>query len=130
MIRITIFYEHVQEMGPAAVPEEEIAKIAKTEEEAAGFPNETEFWWSIQNTELGGFAAPQLPVESSLSGADAIREAVLQNAYDRETQTMTLQCYLDVSRMQEALAASGEARFPLLVQMNVGEEERRSVSEC
>ena len=37
MIRITIFYEHVQEMGPAAVPEEEIAKIAKTPEEAAGF---------------------------------------------------------------------------------------------
>ena len=97
-----------------------------TEEEAAGFPNETEFWWSIPDSDIGGFAAPQLPADLSLSGEDAIREAVLAHAYDSETQTMTLQCWLDVDRIRETLAASSEESFPLQLQMKVGEEERRS----
>ena len=97
-----------------------------SEEEASGFPNHTEFRWCIQNTDVGGFAAPQLPVGQSLSGADAIRDAVMENAYDRETQTMTLQCYLDVNRIKEAMAASDTMSFPLLVQMLVGEEVHRT----
>ena len=97
-----------------------------SEEEAAAFPNQTEFWWKIQGTEIGGFAAPQLPAGSSLSGADAIREAVMANAYDRETQTMTLQCYLDVNRIREALAGSESGSFPLEVQMKSGDSEERT----
>ena len=97
-----------------------------SEEEAAAFPNQTEFWWKIQGTEIGGFAAPQLPAGSSLSGADAIREAVMANAYDRETQTMTLQCYLDVNRIREALAGSESGSFPLEVQMKSGDREERT----
>ncbi len=97
-----------------------------SEEEASGFPNQTEFWWCIQDTEIGGFAAPQLPVGLSLSGADAIRDAVMEYAYDRETRTMTLQCYLDVNRIKEALAASNTMSFPLSVQMIVGENEPKT----
>ena len=97
-----------------------------SEEEASGFPNQTEFWWSIQDTEIGGFAAPQLPAGESLSGADAIRKAVMENAYDRETRTMTLQCYLDVSRIKKALEDSDSGSFPLLVQMRVGEDVLRT----
>ena len=96
-----------------------------SEEEATGFPKQTEFRWSIQDMEIGGFAAPQLPVGQPLSGADAIRAAVMENAYDRETQTMTLQCYLDVNRIKEALAASDTMSFPLLVQMYIGEDVKR-----
>ena len=97
-----------------------------SEEEASGFPNQTEFRWYIQDTEIGGFAAPQLPVGQSLSGADAIRDAVMEYAYDRETRTMTLQCYLDVNRIKEAMADSDTTSFPLLVQMLIGEDVQRS----
>ena len=97
-----------------------------SEEEASGFPNQTEFRWCIRDKEIGGFAAPQLPVGQSLSGADAIRDAVMENAYDRETQTMTLQCYLDVNRIKEAMAPSDTMSFPLMVQMLVGEEVQRT----
>lgn len=95
-----------------------------SEEEASAFPNQTEFWWRIQGTEIGGFAAPQLPAGLSLSGADEIREAVIAHAYDRETQTMTLQCYLDVNRIQESLSVSKQESFPLVVLMKNGEDER------
>lgn len=97
-----------------------------SEEEASGFPNQTEFWWSIQDMEIDGFAAPQLPTDQSLSGADEIRDAVMENAYDRETQTLTLQCYLDVNRIKDALAASDTMSFPLLVQMRIGENVQRT----
>ncbi len=97
-----------------------------SEEEASGFPNQTEFWWSIQDTEIGGFAAPQLPAGESLSGADAIRKAVMENAYVRDSRTMTLQCYLDVSRIKKALEDSDSGSFPLLVQMRVGEDVLRT----
>ena len=97
-----------------------------SEEEASGFPDQTEFWWSIQDTEIGGFAAPQLPAGQSLSGADAIRKAVMENAYDRETRAMTLQCYLDVNRIKKALEGSHSGSFPLQVQMRVGEDVQRT----
>ena len=62
-------------------------------------------------------AGPQLPVGLSLSGEDAIREAVLENAYDEESQTMTLQCYIDVNFIEEAMAELGMENVPLQVQM-------------
>ena len=74
-----------------------------TKEEAARFPADVRFVWNVAGTEIGGFAGPQLPVGLSLSGEDAIREAVLENAYDEESQTMTLQCYIDVNFIEEAM---------------------------
>ena len=97
-----------------------------TEEEAARFPTDARFAWSIAGTEIGGFAGPQLPVERSLSGEEAIRKAVLESAYDKETQTMTLQCYIDVKFIEKAVAELGTENVPLQVHMIVGENEPRT----
>ncbi len=97
-----------------------------SEEEAAAFPDNARFIWRIEGTEIGGSAAPQLPVGVSLSGTEAIREAVLKDAYDRETRTMTLQCFISVDFLEKALADLGTDSVPLQIQMLVGEEEPRS----
>ena len=89
------------------------------EEDAGGFPKETSFSWSIDGTEIGGFAGPELPTNLTLNGKDEIREAVLQYAYDKETQTMMLQCYIDVSFIEQAKASLGTDSLPLLVHMTV-----------
>ena len=97
-----------------------------TEEEAARFPADTRFAWSIAGTEIGGFAGPQLPSELSLSGEEAVRRAVLENAYDEETQTMTLQCYVDVKFLEEAAAQLGTENVPLQVHLIAGENDTRT----
>ena len=94
-----------------------------SEEDAGGFPKQTSFSWSIDGTEIGGFAGPELPTSLSLSGQDEIREAVLQYAYDKETQTMTLQCYIDGNFIEQARSALGTDSLPLLVHMTVGQDE-------
>ena len=94
-----------------------------SEEDASSFPDNTRFSWSIPGTEIGGFAGPQLPVGLSVSGTDAIREAVLEHAYDRETQTMTLQCYVDVNFIETAKASLGTDSLPLQVNMTSGEND-------
>lgn len=94
-----------------------------SEEDAGGFPKQTSFSWSIDGTEIGGFAGPELPTSLSLSGQDEIRKAVLQYAYDRETQTMTLQCYIDVNLLEQAKGGLGTDSLPILVHMTVGQDE-------
>ena len=89
-----------------------------TEEEAAAFADTVSFFWSIPGTDVGGFAAPQLPGELSLSGRDEIREAVLAHAYDRDTRTMTLQCWLSVESVRAAMTELGTESFPLQVNMH------------
>ncbi|MBQ9663731.1 MAG: hypothetical protein IJV40_11335 [Oscillospiraceae bacterium] len=97
-----------------------------TKEEAARFPSDVRFSWSIAGTEICGFAGPQLPVELSLSGKEAIRNAVLENAYDEKSQTMTLQCYIDVKFIEKAEAELGTKDIPFQVHMIMGEEESRT----
>ena len=94
-----------------------------SEEDAGGFPKQTSFSWSIDGTGIGGFAGPELPTSLSLSGQDEIREAVLQYAYDKETQTMTLQCYIDGNFIEQARSVLGTDSLPLLVHMTVGQDE-------
>ena len=94
-----------------------------SEEDAGAFPKETSFSWSIDGTDIGGFAGPGLPAGLSLSGEKEIRESVLQYAYDRETQTMTLECYIDLSFLERAENALGTGSLPLLVHMRSGQEE-------
>ena len=48
-----------------------------------------ELSWSIDGTDLGSYASPRTPSGITLHGQEAIRDAVLQYAYDRETQTLT-----------------------------------------
>ena len=97
-----------------------------TKEEAVRFPDGVRFVWNIAGTEIGGFAGPQLPVGLSFSDEDAIREAVLENAYDEESQTMTLQCYIDVDFIEEAMTELGKENVPLQVQMIVGENDPKT----
>lgn len=90
-----------------------------TEEELAGYADGTSrFSWSIEGYELGGFAAPSLPSELSLSGREAIREALLQYAYDSGTQTATLECWLTVDSVRKAMETLGTDTVPLRLNLS------------
>ena len=93
------------------------------EEDLAGFPGLTRFYCTIEGTEFGGFAAPALPAELSLAGEKNIHTAVLEYAYDRDSQTLTLQCYIMADMLEKAVAELGTDALPLQVHMAVGEKE-------
>ena len=86
--------------------------------EYPGYPGTLNFSWCIDGTGLGGFASPRLPSGLTLHGQEAIRDAVLQYAYDRETQTLTLECMIENMFLEKAAAALGTDSFPLLVHMS------------
>ena len=86
--------------------------------EYPGYPGTLNFSWSIDGTDLGGFASPRLPSGLTLHGQEAVRDAVLQYAYDRETQTLTLECMIEDMFLEKAAAALGTDSFPLLVHMS------------
>ena len=83
-----------------------------------GYPGALNFSWSIDGTDLGGYASPRTPSGITLHGQEAIRDAVLQYAYDRETQTLTLECIVENIFLEKAAAALGTGSFPLLVHMS------------
>ena len=96
-----------------------------TEEELLGFAGGgTRFSWQIEGYDLGGFAAPSLPSDLSVSGDEAIREALLQYAYDADTQTVTLECFLHVKAVRDAMEALGTDEVMLSIRMTTGEETR------
>ena len=82
------------------------------------YPGALNFSWSIDGTDLGGYASPRTPSGITLHGQEAIRDAVLQYAYDRETQTLTLECIVEDMFLEKAAAALGTGSFPLLVHMS------------
>lgn len=83
-----------------------------------GYPGALNFSWSIDGTDLGGYASPRTPSGITLHGQEVIRDAVLQYAYDRETQTLTLECIVENMFLEKAAAALGTGSFPLLVHMS------------
>ena len=97
-----------------------------SEKEAAAFPQDARFAWNFEGTDIGGFAAPQLPVGVSLSGDGEIRKAVLESSYDEETRTMTLHCYINNQFMESAVSALGTERLPLQILMTIGDNMPRS----
>lgn len=94
-----------------------------SEEAVAGYPGTISFSWSIDGTDIGGFAAPKLPSGITLHGQDAIRDAVLQYAYDKETQTLTLDCMIEDMFLEKAASALGTDTYPLLVHMSEKDTE-------
>lgn len=74
-----------------------------------GYPGALNFSWSIDGTDLGGYASPRTPSGITLHGQEAIRDTVLQYAYDRETQTLTLECIVEDMFLEKAAAALGTA---------------------
>lgn len=94
-----------------------------SEETVARYPGTINFSWSIDGTDIGGYASPKLPSGITLHGEDAIRDAVLQYAYDRETQTLTLNCMVEDMFLEKAASALGTDTYPLLVHMSEKDTE-------
>ena len=90
-----------------------------TEEEAVG----AIFTWKIVGTENSGFAGPYLPVDVSVSGKDEVREAVLENAYDKETQTLTLECFIMEDLIKTATDVPETESVSLQISMINGDDE-------
>ncbi len=96
-----------------------------TKEQMQKFPNELSFFWSIEDSEYWGYAGPHISTNGSLSGEEEIREAVMNGAYDAETQTLTLACYLDNKFLEKELEKE-KAQITLSVNMNIGEQRIRT----
>lgn len=95
-----------------------------TEAELVDFPGELSFGWTIEGSERWGMAFPQLHSDRSLSGYEALHAAVLEDAYDRESETLTLVCYLPNSALLE-LPGARDAGVRLSFSMKKGETELR-----
>lgn len=77
------------------------------EDELALFPGTLSFGWLLEGTERGGYANPSLRPDRTLSGYEALHDAVLEDAYDAEAQTLTLVCYLPSSLLLETMSEQG-----------------------
>ncbi len=95
------------------------------EEAASSF---LDFTWSVEGTEITGSASPEFSAESSsvYYGTDA--SALTQRAYDPETQTLTLVCFLDVNSINQAMEELGTESIPLTVHMFTGDLYEGSVA--
>lgn len=98
-----------------------------TEEEIEKFPGgDLNFAWRIEGTDFSGFAAPQLPSDLSLSGDEEISRAVKEYAYDSETQTLTLECWIWAEKLQEILEMQGVDSVQLGLSMYAQHDELRN----
>ncbi len=75
--------------------------------EIKAWPDEGSFLWSVSEN-CGGYANPVLQPGRSLSGRDEITEAVLQDAYDAETKTLTVQCYIPNDALAQLVSGTVE----------------------
>ena len=75
--------------------------------EIKAWPDEGSFLWSVSE-DCGGYANPVLQPGRSLSGRDEITEAVLQDAYDAETKTLTVQCYIPNDALAQLVSGTVE----------------------
>lgn len=95
-----------------------------TEAEAAGFPENALFSWCVEGTKLWGIAGPVLPADVSVSGAEEIRAAVLEHAYDPATETMTLRCFVNVAAAKKVQEEWGCSELPLVLKMEIDGETK------
>ena len=94
-----------------------------SEAEAAAFPDNVSFGWNIKGSELWGHAGPVLPTDISVSG-DEINDAVMKYAYDYDTETMTLLCYVNVEAAKKVADELGTSELPLVLNMRIGDETK------
>ena len=76
------------------------------------FPESVAFAWRLDGMTMNGedywmTATPKLQSNISVSGHEAIREAVLRDAYDESTKTLTLECFVSNNAIAQAQAAAG-----------------------
>ena len=96
-----------------------------SEEEVGQFPGgDLGFAWYISDTDFSGFAAPALPSDLTLSGDEEISNAVRQYAWDEETRTLTLECWIWTEKLQEIMAGRGWDSVELGIAMYRGHDEK------
>ena len=89
-----------------------------TEDEIAGFPEQPiSFRWQIVGSDLKGFADPWIRPGSSAHTPEALQALVQRDAYDAETQTLTLCCHVFSAQLAAYLESSGsdEAELELFL---------------
>lgn len=96
-----------------------------SEAELKDFPGELSFGWTVADSELWGMAFPQLRSDRSLSGYEALHAAVLEDAYDTDTETLTVVCYLQDSALREILAGQSADSVQLEFAMKLRDQELR-----
>lgn len=64
-----------------------------------GYPNEESFHFSVDG-EHWGSATPVMKPGRSLSTPEDIRAAILEDAYDADTKTLTLECYIPADYLE------------------------------
>lgn len=70
-------------------------------EEVTSWPEKETFAWTISGGEEWGMASPWLKPGTVVSGED-VTSAVLEQAYDEETKTLTLECIIWVEKLSGA----------------------------
>ena len=73
------------------------------------FPETIAFAWKLDGMTIDGedcwmTAAPKLQSDISVSGHEAIHEAILRDAYDESTKTLTLECFISNNAIAQAQA--------------------------
>lgn len=88
-------------------------------EDVKRFPETVSFAWKIDGMKLADgsdywmTAGPVLPSDISVSGHEAIHEAVLRDAYDESTKTLTLACFISNNAIAQAQANTNSERIHL-----------------
>ena len=82
------------------------------------FPETIAFAWKLDGMTIDGedywmTAGPKLQSNISVSGHDAIHEAVLRDAYDESTKTLTLECFISNDAIVQAQAYENSERIHL-----------------
>lgn len=84
------------------------------------FPESVAFAWKLDGMTVNGedywmTAGPKLQSSISVSGREQIREAVLRDAYDESTKTLTLECFVSNQAIAQAQAAHNSESVLLTV---------------
>lgn len=79
-----------------------------TEEEIDGYPEQpTSFLWYIVGSDIQGFATPWIRSGTVTSTPEELRTLVKRDAYDAQSQTLTLQCTIFSDLIFEFLEKTG-----------------------
>ena len=99
-----------------------------TEEEATGVSEgKVLFSCSIDRTDIFVNATPKMPVGTDLSGRDEIQKAILENAYDKDSQTMTLECYINADHLKKAMTDLKADSIPLRIDMYIIKDQEEKI---
>ena len=94
-------------------------------ETAENYPHSANFFYCVGDKGLWGAATPVLRADRTLREGDDIGAAVLEDAYDEESRTLTLFLHLPGQALEKELDANGQAEITILRL-----EEDEDTSDC